>query len=168
MTLKNNILIPNAGIDESNGSGNYILWPANPQRSANQIRRYLGKRFGLMEIGVIVTDSKTTPLRWGTTGISLAYSGIRPLNNYIGKPDIDGRKMEATKANIIDGLAAAAVLVIGEGREQTPMAMLEDIPFVNFISRNPPKRELDSLNIDIEDDLYGELLNSVSWQKGGK
>ncbi|MFA6963955.1 MAG: coenzyme F420-0:L-glutamate ligase [Patescibacteria group bacterium] len=168
LTIKNNILIPNAGIDESNGGGNYILWPKNPQKSANQIRRYLVKRFRLERVGVIITDSKTTPLRWGTTGIALAYSGFCPLNNYIGKPDLDGREMMATKASLVDGLAAAAVLVMGEGSEQTPMAMMENLPFVKFVSADPNKKELESLNIEAKDDLYGELLNSVSWQTGGK
>ena len=30
LTIKNNILIPNAGIDQSNASDYYILWPDNP------------------------------------------------------------------------------------------------------------------------------------------
>ncbi len=166
LTIKNNILIPNAGIDESNGGGNYILWPVNPQQSANQIRKYLAERFKLNKVGVIITDSKTTPLRWGTTGIALAYSGFQPLRDYIGQNDLDGRKMIATKANIADGLAAAAVLVMGEGREQTPMATIENLKFVKFTSIEPSRKKLKNLNIKMEDDLYGELLSSVIWQKG--
>src|SRR5690349_771583 len=42
-TLVHNTLIPSSGIDESNGDGNYVLWPANPQTSANKIRAYLKK-----------------------------------------------------------------------------------------------------------------------------
>lgn len=165
LTIKNGILIPNAGIDESNGDGYYIVWPKNPQKSANVIRDYLANRFRRKNIGVIITDSKTTPLRWGTTGVAIAYSGFSPLRDYIGKPDIFGKKMRSTKANIMDGLAAAAVLAMGEGKEQTPMALIENLPFVRFQNSHPSKSELEDLQIDIEDDLYAELLQSVKWRK---
>jgi putative folate metabolism gamma-glutamate ligase len=166
LTIKDNILLPNAGIDESNGNGYYILWPADVQRSANQIREYLKKKFALKHIGVIITDSKTTPLRWGTTGVCAAHSGFSGLNNYIGTPDIFGRELQSTKANVMDALASSAVLVMGEGSEQTPLAMIEDVPFVKFQDRNPSKKELTELQIDIADDLYAPLLKSVKWKKG--
>ena len=44
-------LIPMAGIDESNGNGNYVLWPKDPQKSAAIIRKYLKKRFGIKTRG---------------------------------------------------------------------------------------------------------------------
>lgn len=166
LTIKNNLLIPTAGIDESNGNGYYILWPRRPERTANAIRRHVKKRFNLKEVGVIITDSKTTPLRWGTTGLGIAYSGFIPLNSYIGKPDIFGKKLKVTKASVIDGLAAAAVAVMGEGREQTPLAVIEDVPFVTFQQRNPNRKELKGLKIDISEDLYAPLLLRAPWRKG--
>jgi len=166
LTVKNNILLPAAGIDESNSNGYYVLWPKDPQKSANEIRKYLIDKFGLNNIGVIITDSKTTPLRWGTTGVCIAHSGFKALNDYIGEPDIFGQPLQVTKANIIDALAASAVLVMGEGSEQTPMALIEDVPFVDFQENNPTKKELNELKIDIEDDLYAPILKSVKWQKG--
>ncbi len=33
-TIKNNMLVASAGIDESNGNGYYILWPKDPFSSA--------------------------------------------------------------------------------------------------------------------------------------
>ncbi len=168
LTIKGNLLIPTAGIDESNGNGYYILWPKDSQKTANAVRKYLGQKFSVKKVGVIITDSKTTPLRWGTTGVALTHSGFRCLNNYIGKLDIFGRKFEMQKANVLDALAASAVLVMGEGSEQTPLAVIEDIPFVKFQNRNPSEKELEEFHIDIEDDLYGSLLKSVKWRKGGK
>jgi len=167
LTIKNNILIPTAGIDESNGNGKFILWPKNPQKSANRIRKYLRRKFKIENIGVVITDSKTTPLRWGTTGISIVYSGFEALNSYIGNKDIFGREMTATRANIADGLAASVVLVIGEGNEQTPLAMITEIPFVRFRKGSPTAKELSRLHIDIKDDLYCKILTSVKWQRGG-
>ncbi len=166
ITIKNNILIPTAGIDESNGNGYYILWPSNPQRTANEVREYLCNRFSLQEVGVLITDSKTTPLRWGTTGIAISHSGFAALNNYIGKQDIFGHILKVTKSNIMDALAIAAVLVMGEGNEQTPIAIIDDVPFVQFQQRNPSDEELYEMHIALEDDLYAPLLQSVAWEKG--
>lgn len=168
LTIKNNMLVPTAGIDESNGNGLFILWPRNPQKSANTIRSILIKKFKRKYIGVIITDSKTTPLRWGTSGVCMAFSGFNALKNYIGKKDLFGRTLEVTKANIYDALASASVLVMGEGNEQTPLALIEDVPFVKFQSRNPTKQELEDLKIDLKADLYSELLTTVKWIKGKK
>lgn len=167
LTIKNNVLIPTAGIDESNGKGFFIFWPKDPQKVANTIRRYLVKRFHIKKVGVIITDSKTTPLRWGVTGTAISHSGFAALNNYIGKPDIFGRKLKVTRVNVMDALAAAAVLMMGEGKEQTPLAIIEDVPFVQFQMRDPTKQELKALHISMEDDLYASLLKGVQWRKGG-
>ncbi len=166
LTIKNNILVASAGIDESNGNGYYILWPKNPQKTANGIRRYLVKRFSLTQVGVIITDSKTTPQHWGVTGIAITHSGFKALNDYRGKSDIFGRKFKATQVSVMDGLAATAVLVMGEGREQTPLAIVEDVPFVRFQQRDPTKKELQELKISLAEDLYAPLLTSVQWREG--
>lgn len=167
LTIKKNVLAVNAGIDESNGNGFYILWPNDPQRSANEVRHYLEKRFGSKNLGVIITDSKSMPLRWGVTGVAIAHSGFEALNNYIGKPDIFGRKLKITKVNVMDGLAAAAVLVMGEGNEQTPLAVITDLPFVTFTGLDPTEQELKDLHISLEEDIYGAVLQAAPWQKGG-
>ena len=96
LTIKNNIMIASGGIDESNGNGYYILWPKDSQESANTIREFLVKEYGISDVGVIITDSKTTPLRRGVTGVTLAHSGFAALNDYIGHPDIFGRDLHVT------------------------------------------------------------------------
>ena len=166
LTIKNDILIPTAGIDESNGNGYYILWPSQPQRTANAIRRYLQKRFGRSNVGVIITDSRTVPLRWGTSGVSLAHSGFKALKNYIGLPDLFGRIMQVSKSNIVDSLAVAAVLSMGEGSEQTPIALLTDLPFVEFVNGNPSQAEITELHVGMADDLYAPLFKHVQWKRG--
>lgn len=168
LTITKNLLIPAAGIDESNGNGHYILWPSNPQESANKIREYLKTRFNIKFAGVIITDSKTTPLRWGTTGVGIAYSGFQPLKDYIGKKDLFDREMRFTKANVMDGLAAAAVTVMGEGEEQTPIAIISNITNAQFQDRNPTHDELDALKIDLDTDVYSSILKRAPWKKGEK
>lgn len=166
LTITNNTLIATAGIDESNANGYYVLWPRNPQESANKIREHLVEKFGVKNVGVIITDSKTTPLRWGVTAISIAYSGIEPLKDYIGRKDLFGRKFEFEKLSIIDNLASAATVVMGEGSEQTPIALISDIPFVDFTGRNPSGEEIKDLRISLDEDLYGPILKKALWKKG--
>jgi len=168
LTITQNLLIPTAGIDESNGNGFYILWPQDPYASANKIREHLVKKFGFENIGVLITDSKTTPLRWGTTGVSIAHSGFSALNDYMGKPDLFDRTMRVTKANVADGLAAAAVVTMGEGQESTPFAIISDLPNVDFQKRNPTYEEINNLKISIDDDVYAPILKRAPWQKGNK
>lgn len=167
LTMKRGLLIAAAGIDASNADGHYVLWPGDPQNAANMARAHLAKRDGLRELGVIVTDSKTTPLRWGVTGAAIAHSGFRAVNDLIGEPDIFGRPLEMTRVHVADGLAAAAVLVMGEAAEQTPLAVLTDLPFVQFQDREPTKEELIQLHIDAADDLYAPLIGAVYWRRGG-
>ncbi len=168
LTITQNLLIPTAGIDESNGNGYYILWPKNPQKTANDIREHLTKKYNKKHIGIIITDSKTSPLRWGTTGVAIAHSGFKALNTYIGKSDLFDKTMRVTESNIMDGIAAAAVCVMGEGREQTPLALVTDTENVQFQERNPTEEELDHLKIDIDTDLYSSLLKLAPWKKGEK
>lgn len=166
LTIKNNVLIPSAGVDESNGNGYYILWPRDPQKTANNIRKFLISTFRLKHVGVIITDSKTTPLRRGTTGVAIAHSGFLALKDYIGKPDIFGRKIAVTMLNIAEALASSAVVEMGEGGEQMPIVVIQDVPFVNFQNRNPNKKELKELNIELDEDLYAPILQAAEWKKG--
>lgn len=168
LTITRDTLVATAGIDESNGDGYYILWPKDPQKTANALRLHLVRRFHLNKVGVIITDSKTTSLRWGVTAITIAYSGFKPLKNYIGKPDLFGRPFIFEQMSIIDNLASAAALVMGEGAEQTPISVISDVSFVNFQDRNPTEKELKKLKISIDKDLYGPFLKSVKWKKGKK
>jgi len=159
-------LAPGAGIDESNAGGYYILWPQDAQKSANDIRTYLRQKYGLKNLGVIITDSTTRPMQWGTTGVALAHSGFKALRDYVGTLDLFGRPFEFHKNNISQGLAAATVLPMGEGAEQTPIAIAEDLPFVEFQDNNPTEAELKALEIMPEDDLYAPFLQNAPWQRG--
>lgn len=167
-TITHNMLLPTAGIDESNADGHYILWPKDLQASANAIREHLVARHGITQVGVILTDSTTRAMQWGVTGVALAYSGFVPLKNYIGKPDVFGRELQYETSSTANGLAAAAVVMMGEGDEQTPIALIEELPFVEFQPRNPTEQELTDLRIQPEDDLYWPLIQNAPWVPGNK
>lgn len=165
LTIKNNILIPTSGIDESNANGYYILWPKNPFDDAKEIYNFIKKEFKLENFGVIISDSHTTPLRTGIMGIGIAYYGFYPLRDYRNKKDIFGRKLKMSQTNIVDSLAVAAVYEMGEGAEQTPIVIIEDPGNIKFEIKNYKK---DPLLIEVDEDIYAPFLKSVKWQAGGK
>src|SRR5665213_140191 len=168
-TISHRTLIPNAGIDESNGDGHYILWPIDPQKTVNEVRAYLKKRFGHKNIVFFLSDSTARPLHYGTEGVGIAYSGFAPNNNYVGMPDLFGRELKVSISNILDALASAAVVLMGEGTEQTPLAAIEDVPFVNFQDDDPTQQELDKFFIShMEDDLFEPFLRKPHWERGGR
>ncbi len=166
-TLKNNVFIPSAGIDESNAAGFYILWPKQLPETAKRLWSWLRKKYKVKNLGVIITDSHTIPLRRGVMGISLAHYGFEPLKDYRGKPDLFGRLFKMTQTNVADGLAAASVVVMGEGSESTPICIIKDIPWIKFTPK-PVKSKLpfSSFEIKTKEDLYYPLFSSVPWQKG--
>lgn len=167
-TIKHNTLIPASGIDESNGDGHYILWPKDPIASANHIRAYVRKRFGVKRAGVIITDSTIGLSRWGTLGITIGHSGFAAIKSYIGTPDLFGRILKLSKANVAGGLASAAVLAMGEGAEQTPIAVISDVPFVEFQDADPTSEEIATYYVSpLQDEPFMPFFREDEWQKGG-
>jgi putative folate metabolism gamma-glutamate ligase len=166
LTIKDKILIPSAGIDESNSNGMYILYPENVQTVAHTVWKHLTTKFSIENLGVIITDSHTTPMRRGVTGITLGWCGFEPLHSYVNKPDIYGNFLHVTQINILDALASSAVFMMGEGAEQTPLAIIRNAPKIKFTSRAPSVAEEKSVTISIEEDLYAPLLMAAKWTKG--
>jgi coenzyme F420-0:L-glutamate ligase len=122
-------LLPNSGVDESNGNGYYILLPVHLTNLMNEIRFRLRSRWGLRRLGIIATDSCTLPLRKGLVGISIAHTGVKALVDYRGQDDLFGRTMLLSQSNVVDSLAAASVLVMGEGAEGTPFVIIRGSKF---------------------------------------
>ncbi len=165
-TITENTLIASAGIDESNAGGPMVLWPRDAQATANEIRRYLEQRFGVVYTGVLIVDSTSQPMRRGSFGISLAHSGFKELHDYRGQPDLFGKPMKVSVANVSSGLAAAAVVTMGEGDESTPLAILTDVPFVTFTGADPSTAELQELQMTMQEDLFAPFFVGVKWERG--
>jgi F420-0:gamma-glutamyl ligase len=165
-TLSHNLMIPTAGIDESNALDHYILWPKNPKSSAKGIHYWLKKKYELRNVGVIITDSHSISLRRGTVGISLAHYGFKPINDYRHTDDLFGRELKITQSNIADGLAAAAVVCQGEGSECTPITLISNVPFIKFTTSWKPKRAFSSYEVPPSEDLYFTLLKKLPWKNG--
>jgi F420-0:gamma-glutamyl ligase len=165
LAIKDGHFNANAGIDESNADGHYVLWPENLQQELNEIWKFIRNHYQVKQVGVIATDSRTWPLRWGVVGTCLAHCGFKQLADFRGKKDLFGREIKMVQLNIAEAIASAAVLEMGEVAEQTPLALVEEIQHIEFQDREPSKQELQSLKIAIEDDMYQPFLQSVPWVK---
>ena len=157
LTVKDGMVMASAGIDESNANGKLILLPKDSFKAARLLRQKLQKKYGVKHLGVLITDSRTLPLRAGVTGVALGYAGFRGLKDYRGRSDIFGRKFHFSRVNIADSLATAAVLIMGEGNEQRPLAIIKNAP-VEFCHKTS-RREL---QISIKDDMYRPLFLKLS------
>ncbi len=132
LTIKHNAFIGNAGVDESNGDGYYITLPDNPFVSAKEWYEYFVKRSGRKDIGVVIVDSHSTPLRRGALGIAIGWWGFEPTVSHVGKPDLFGRPFKVEVTNIVDAIAAGATLAMGETNESTPLVVVRDTPNLTF------------------------------------
>ncbi len=158
LTVKHGHLAPSAGIDESNSEeGKYILYPADPFASAEKTVKAIKQQCSLKEFAVVITDSRTLPLRRGVVGSALAYSGFKGLKSLIGQKDLFGRPLRMTAINLADALAVTAVLLMGEGAEQCPLAVMYDAPVVFTNSPVAPKE----LSIPVSEDLYRPLYKDL-------
>lgn len=130
LAISKGILAPNAGIDRSNVPHGYaILYPQNPNGTAEQLRTYLEthsktKTQGHLRLGLVLSDSRITPTRTGTIGIAIAASGFKPVIDFRGKKDLFGNELKVTLKAVADQLSSAAQLVMGEAREATPVVII--------------------------------------------
>ncbi len=156
LTLKDGLVVASAGIDESNADGKLILLPKDSYKAAAQLRTALMKKYRVKNLAVIITDSRTVPLRAGTTGVALGYAGMKGIRDYRGTPDIFNRPFKFSRTNVADGLSTAAVVVMGEGNERYPLAVIEHAPviFTERVSRN-------ELKIPLEDDIYLPFISKL-------
>jgi F420-0:gamma-glutamyl ligase len=163
LTVKDGMMMASAGIDESNANGKLILLPRDSFKTAHLLRNELRRHYRVQHLGVLITDSRTVPLRLGVTGVALGYAGFRGIRDYHGTPDIFGRKFKFSRTNVADSLATAAALVMGEGAERQPLALTEKAP-VEF-SEKVNRKEL---RIDIREDMYLPLFARLFKTRGGK
>ncbi len=163
LSIKNGDVLANAGVDESNAKGKLILLPKDSFKAAALLRKELCKLYKIRNLGIVISDSRVAPLRSGVTGIALGYAGFKGLRDYRGKPDLFGRKMKYATTNVADSLATAGTLVMGEGRERQPLAIIEDAPvvFSNMVSRGETR-------VSIVDDMYQPLFARFFRRRSGR
>ncbi|OLB71396.1 coenzyme F420-0:L-glutamate ligase [archaeon 13_2_20CM_2_52_21] len=128
LTVKNGDAVANAGIDRKNApEGSVVLWPRNADLSARNIGRSIRRMLG-KNVGVVIVDSRVSPMRLGTTGFAIGCTGFEAIEDIRGTVDLFGRRMEITVRAIADGIAASAQLVMGEASELIPFAIVRGAP----------------------------------------
>jgi coenzyme F420-0:L-glutamate ligase/coenzyme F420-1:gamma-L-glutamate ligase len=160
----------NAGVDTSNLPDPHTvsLLPEDPDASARRIRSEitavgrgttagLGGRKGVSgesrrrppTIAVVISDSFGRAWRLGQAEVAIGCAGIAPLDDWRGRLDAGGRKLEATMIAIADEAAAAADLVRDKA-SRVPVAIVRGLS--RFVSeddgpgaaalRRPPAEDL--------------------------
>jgi coenzyme F420-0:L-glutamate ligase/coenzyme F420-1:gamma-L-glutamate ligase len=101
----------NAGVDASNVPVEQllVLLPVDPDGSARSLRARLRELTGVAP-GVVVTDSFGRAWRTGQCDVAIGCAGIRPLDDWRGGRDANGRQLRATVIAVADELAATADL----------------------------------------------------------
>jgi len=127
---KHGFVCANAGVDQSNVSGERIVapLPKNPDRTARTIRRRIRKLTG-KDVAVIISDTHGRPLREGEINIAVGVAGINPIRDRRGETDLFGYQLRVKRTAIADELASAAELVIGQAKEGIPAAIIRGYPY---------------------------------------
>lgn len=156
LTLKAGMVMTNAGLDESNADEKLILLPEDLYACAARLRTALCARYGVNELGIVITDSMILPLRAGVIGAAVAYAGFKGVRDLRGRPDIFGKPLETTLVDAADSLAAAAALTMGEADERRPLCIISGAPVV-FTPHTDP----DEIKYPPENDLYTPLFKAA-------
>ena len=115
----------NSAVDVSNVSGgdSALLLPVDPDKSAKHIRQKIEERLG-KKIAIIISDTFGRPFRIGHTDVAIGSSGINPIFDMRGTKDLFNYDLRSKQTAIIDELASAAELVIGNATEKIPVAII--------------------------------------------
>ena len=164
ITLKDGIMGASCGVDESNGVGVYIKLPGRPFAACEAIWRFLKNKNRLSRLGVIITDSRSVPFRYGVIGVGVAWCGFYPLCDYGDAPDIWQASMKGTVTNHLDALAVSAVHEMGEGNEQTPLCVIGGDDKIVFNDNPPTGQEIAAFRVPADKDIYSPLFNIMKWK----
>jgi F420-0:gamma-glutamyl ligase len=155
LSMIHHALIASAGVDSSNSGDYWTLLPKNPMQSAKAWRQKIADHFGIKELGVVITDSHSLPLRRGCVDISIGFWGFNPLKDHRGQPDLFGHPLKVTMANIPDGIAGATGWLMGQADEAQPVVIVRGGPDVVFDADTDYGP---GFLIEPQDDLFNALL----------
>ena len=148
-----------SNIEHDEEDDHLLLLPEDPDASADRLRAALAARVGAESarpddpnaatgsrggaegaagasagsgaprIGVVVADSVGRAWREGTVGLAIGVSGLPARLDRRGEPDLFGRALHVTEVGIADSIASAASIVMGEGAEGRPAALVRGLSF---------------------------------------
>ena len=153
---KRGLICINAGVDKSNieGSTNFAMLPRNPDLSAEKCRLELRRLTG-KSVAVVVCDTYSRPFRRGQVNYAIGVAGVGLFKDYRGKKDLFGNVLKVKNVAVVDEIAAAAELVMGQGAEGTPVVIIRGLDgFVDF----PSSSRIGGLLISGREDLFKGVL----------
>ncbi|MDI6846981.1 MAG: coenzyme F420-0:L-glutamate ligase [Candidatus Bathyarchaeia archaeon] len=153
---KRGLICINAGIDKSNveGRGNFALLPENPDRSAQKCRLEIKKLTG-KNVAIVICDTYSRSFRRGQVNFAIGMAGIKLFKDYRGKEDLFGQILKVKNVAVIDEIAAAAELLMGQAKEATPVVIFKGL---NSVVEFCEKCSINELYISGEEDLFRNTL----------
>ena len=117
----------NAGVDASNAPspGTLVLLPRDPDSSARRIRARLRELTGRAP-AVLLSDSFGRPWRHGQLDVAVGLAGMQPLDDWRGRSDAAGLRLQATWLADADAAAACAELARAKDSRE-PVAILSGL-----------------------------------------
>src|SRR3989449_5104955 len=128
LTLKDGDAVANAGADQKNAPlGHAVLWPRDSDKTSRRLRAQMEGRYG-KKLGILIVDSRVTPLRLGTIGLALGCAGFAPVRDLRGSADLYGRRARITGQALAHWLAGGAHVGVGESKGQKPFVLVRKSP----------------------------------------
>lgn len=121
----------NAAIDHSNVASDpdaILLMPHAPDASAHDLMTKLETQLGV-RLPVVIADSHGRPHRAGTVGVAVGVAGMPGVEDWRGREDLFGFRLQHTEIGLADMVASAATLLMGQAAEGVPAALLRGIVF---------------------------------------
>ncbi len=121
----------NAGVDHSNVGADpdlVLLLPRDPDASAQSIRTALHDRLGIAP-AIVISDSHGRPHRLGTVGVAIGVAGMPGVEDWRGRPDLFGYRLQHTEIGLADMVASAATLMMGQAAEGVPAVLVRGLRF---------------------------------------
>ncbi len=153
---KRGLICINAGIDKSNvkGRDNYALLPVNPDKSAEKCRNTIKKLTG-KKVGIIISDTYSRPFRCGQVNFAIGIAGVNPFKDYRRTKDLFGQVLKVKNVAVVDEIAAAAELLMGQATEKSPVIILRGLDNAPIFS---DKSRTSCLFISNKKDLFRNAL----------
>lgn len=124
---KKGFVCTSAGIDKSNVSrGLVALLPKDADKSATEIRKRIEQAVH-KNISVIICDTIGRPDRHGSISAAIGISGIMALET-AKQVDLFGRPT-SPKIALVDRIASAASILMGESDESCPVVVARNIKY---------------------------------------
>jgi coenzyme F420-0:L-glutamate ligase/coenzyme F420-1:gamma-L-glutamate ligase len=146
----------NAGIDKSNVDGreNFALLPEDPDESLKKCRLRI-KELIDKDIAVIMCDTYSRPFRRGQANFAIGAAGLRLFKDYRGKKDLFGQVLKVKNVAVVDEIAAAAELLMGQATEARPVIIFRGL---SELVESCKECSIKELLVSKEEDLFKSTI----------